>query len=202
MDLGKAGQGNSDLQPAGPTEVLELLTPLSIPWWIAGGWALDLFLGRVTRPHGDVDVGIFRGDAPSMCTSLAGWDFFEAHEGALTHLALRTAPRRAVNSLWCRRQGEREWKFELMLDDGGGDQWIFRRDHEIRLPLEIAIRRSAEGVPFLAPEIQLLYKSKLVRPKDQADFESIVGLLGEAPRAWLRASLARVHPGHFWLSQL
>lgn len=26
------------------------------PWWIAGGWAVDLSLGRQTRPHGDIDT--------------------------------------------------------------------------------------------------------------------------------------------------
>ena len=89
-----------------------------------------------------------------------------------------------------------------MLDDGGGDKWIFRRDREIWRPLEIAIRRSTEGIPFLVPEIQLLYRSKVVRPKDQADFEGVVSRLGEGPRAWLRASLARIQPNHLWLSQL
>ena len=34
-------------------------------WWVAGGWALDLFLGRMTRPHHDVDVAILRVAWPS-----------------------------------------------------------------------------------------------------------------------------------------
>ncbi|HEV2736058.1 MAG TPA: hypothetical protein VGV85_14520, partial [Longimicrobiaceae bacterium] len=32
------------------------------PWCVAGGWALDLFLGRATRPHADVDLALFRDD--------------------------------------------------------------------------------------------------------------------------------------------
>src|SRR5580698_4288909 len=88
---------------ARPAEVLKWLAPLSIPWWIAGGWALDLFLGQETRPHGDIDVGIFRADAPVVCAMLADWDFFEAHSGVLTPVALNTAPRTEVNSLWSRR---------------------------------------------------------------------------------------------------
>ncbi len=36
---------------------------LTVPWWIAGGWALDLFAGDQSRPHKDLDVGILRNDA-------------------------------------------------------------------------------------------------------------------------------------------
>src|SRR5207253_191913 len=32
--------------PLTPEQVRELLRDLTVRWWIAGGWALDLFLGR------------------------------------------------------------------------------------------------------------------------------------------------------------
>ena len=32
------------------------------PWFIAGGWAIDLFLGRKTREHADVDFALSRLD--------------------------------------------------------------------------------------------------------------------------------------------
>jgi Aminoglycoside-2''-adenylyltransferase len=185
-----------------PAEVLEWLAPLSVPWWIAGGWALDLYLGEVTRPHGDIDVGIFRCDAPSVCASLHDWAFFEAQAGSLTRLEPHTAPRKAVHSLWSRRCGESVWTFELMLDEGGGNAWTFRRNSNIGRPLEIAIHRSSKGIPYLAPEIQLLYKSKEIRPNDQVDFERVVGRLHKDARAWLRTSIARMYPTHAWLSEL
>ena len=28
----------------------------SVEWWLRGGWAVDFFLGRVTRDHHDIDV--------------------------------------------------------------------------------------------------------------------------------------------------
>jgi uncharacterized protein (DUF952 family) len=31
-------------------------------WWVAGGWALDLFLGRKTRPHADLEIGTTTSD--------------------------------------------------------------------------------------------------------------------------------------------
>ena len=28
----------------------------SVDWWLRGGWAVDFFVGRVTRDHHDIDV--------------------------------------------------------------------------------------------------------------------------------------------------
>lgn len=185
-----------------PAEIQQWLHPLSVPWWIAGGWALDLFLGEVTRPHADIDVGIFRRDAQSVRSTLSEWEFFEAQQGSLTRLETRSALGKAVNSLWCRRQGKCEWAFELMLDEGGGNTWIFRRDANIACSLERAIRRSGDGIPYLAPEIQLLYKSKAIRRKDQTDFDAVFTRLDSRARAWLCESIARTDPNHAWLSKL
>jgi Aminoglycoside-2''-adenylyltransferase len=46
-----------------PHDAADLLSAARLPWWIAGGWALDLFLGKGTRAHKDLDIGIFRKDA-------------------------------------------------------------------------------------------------------------------------------------------
>jgi hypothetical protein len=185
-----------------PVEVQEWLHSLSVPWWIAGGWALDLFLGQETRPHEDMDVGIFRKDTLNVCASLSEWEFFEAGEGSLTRLAARMAPRRAVNSLWSRRLYKSEWELELMLDEGGGDAWAFRRNARIERSLDCAIHYSADGIPYLAPEIQLLYKSKAIRSKDQTDFDTVVGRMDKDARAWLRRSIATMDGSHAWLSKL
>jgi len=185
-----------------PVEVQEWLHSLSVPWWIAGGWALDLFLGHVTRPHADIDVGIFRRDTGNAFATLSEWEFFEARDGLLTPLDTSTAPRKAVNSLWCRRLSECDWSFELMLDEGGRDAWSFRRDTSIRRSLENAIRHTTDGIPYLAPEIQLLYKSKAVRSKDQTDFDTVIERLDQDARGWLRKSIATTDPKHAWLSKL
>jgi hypothetical protein len=54
----------------------------------------------------------------------------------------------------------------------------------------------------LAPEIQLLYKSKGLRPKDQADFETVLPALDAARRGWLRSAIAVLSPAHPWLMAL
>jgi hypothetical protein len=54
----------------------------------------------------------------------------------------------------------------------------------------------------LAPEIQLLYKSKGLRPKDQADFDAVLPALRPEQRRWLRDALTIESPSHTWLSGL
>lgn len=48
----------------------------------------------------------------------------------------------------------------------------------------------------------LLYKAKHLRPQDELDFAAARDGLGGAHRAWLRAALEQVHPGHPWLARL
>ena len=64
------------------------------------------------------------------------------------------------------------------------------------------IARTPDGIPYLVPEVVLLFKAKHDRAKDHADFEGALPQMSEEQRAWLASSLARVHPGHPWLDQL
>ena len=64
-----------DMQPYGrwqpwhPREVAAFFAELDAPWWIAGGWAIDLFLGRQTREHEDIDVQILRRDQHAVTSA-------------------------------------------------------------------------------------------------------------------------------------
>ena len=123
-------------------------------------------------------------------------------DGALTRVESSDTPRGEVNSLWCRANDESPWEFELMLDDSVGDNWAYRRAPTITRPLASAIRRNGQGVPYLAPEIQLLYKSRAPRPKDEADFARTAPCLVSTARAWLVEALVRIEPGHPWLDAI
>jgi hypothetical protein len=39
-----------------PAVVAERLTGLEIPWYVAAGWALDLFRGAQSRDHEDLEI--------------------------------------------------------------------------------------------------------------------------------------------------
>ena len=97
-----------------PNEVVRYLCSLRALWWVAGGWALDLFVGSQSRPHKDLDIGVMRRDALEVLAALSSWEIFEAKDGWLTRLREGDAE---VNLLWCRPAGDMEWTFELMLDE-------------------------------------------------------------------------------------
>src|SRR5947209_6890306 len=60
---------------AEPLKLDRLLGGFRRPWLLAGGWALDLFLGRVTREHHDLEILLRRADQRALRRYLAGWEF-------------------------------------------------------------------------------------------------------------------------------
>jgi hypothetical protein len=170
------------------------------PWWVAGGRALELFAGRSWRAHGDSDVGVLRVNQKRV---LAALDDLEAHAAAGGELTPLPAGERApehANSIWLRERGG-PWRCEILLESCDGEAWVFRREPALRLPLSELVWRSPQGVPHLRPDVQLLYKAKSVRPKDELDFAAVAPLLDTDSCQWLRAALARVHPDHPWLAR-
>lgn len=90
-----------------------------------------------------------------------------------------------------------------MVDDTDGEDWVYRRDPRLRRPLaSLAGPASDSSRAVLAPEIQLLQKSKGRRPKDEADFAAAAPALAPSARRWLRDALDLVSPGHDWAARL
>jgi hypothetical protein len=184
-----------------PAEAKAWLRGLTAPWWIAGGWAIDLHLGSSQRPHGDLDVGVFRSDVSAILAAMTGWEVFEARRGVLRVLDLQSRLDDGTNSLWCRPAGSGEWHLELVLDERVADAWVYRRDLRITKPLETFVQETA-GLQYLSPDVQLLYKAKALRAKDQEDFERVRPRLRPDETRWLRNALELEHPGHPWIAAL
>ena len=89
----------------GPQEVAELLAHVKVDWWVCGGWAVDLWLGRSTRAHADFDVGCWRAELPQWMDAVPDWDCYAARDGALTRLGDGRIPERA--SVWMHRRAIR-----------------------------------------------------------------------------------------------
>ncbi len=191
-----------------PNEVAQLFSALAIPWWIAGGWAVDLFLGEQTRNHEDIDVQFLRRDQQNIRALLQGWDVQEAHPATPLNswpfhewkLGALLSPE--VHDIWCRPKKTDPWAIQLMVTDTHDDQWLFRRNAQISGSLSTIGYVTDDGIPYLAPEIQLLYKAQSLRPKDEADFAKVLPYLDQRSRRWLAQALAVVHPHHSWLFQL
>jgi len=87
----------------------------------------------------------------------------------------------------------------VLLAPGDADTWVYKRDPSITMPMSHALW-TKDGVHYLRPEIQLLYKARGLRAKDQQDFDAAWPLLERPRQEWLREMLERTLPGHRWLS--
>lgn len=99
---------------------------------------------------------------------------------------------RAVNSRQLQQYGG---VIVVALDgrSGDGQEWIFRRDPSLRIDWHDAVLRSDDDIPYLAPELQLLFKSRDARPKDDVDAHEVIPDLDDRRRQFLRQWLPQDH---------
>jgi hypothetical protein len=109
-------------------EVAALFDGLAARWWIAGGQAIDLFVGSSTRHHQDVDVAVLRPDQLTVQAHLDGWDLRVAHDGRLTHWAPGRLLAAHEHGIWARPNPASPWRLELLVDDVIGGDWVYRRN--------------------------------------------------------------------------
>ena len=104
-------------------EVASLLDGLPVHWWIAGGQAIDLFVGSSTRPHQDVDVAVLRPDQLTVQAHLDGWDLRVAHNNRLTPWAPGQLLAASQHGIWARPNPASPWRWELLVDDVSDGDW-------------------------------------------------------------------------------
>ena len=176
---------NADLQKARQT-----FSKFPVPWFVCGGQALSLYIGQELRTHGDLDLGIFRKDQALLYRHFGEGYFSYVHggqkkpwDGSFLHLP--------VHEIYVQQDNT---QFEILMNETDGKNWIYRRNPKVTLPLPQAIF-ARDGIPFLAPEIVLLFKSKHGRIKDQEDYAAIFPQMTEKQRNWLDWALSQGHEG-------
>jgi hypothetical protein len=183
-----------------PEQVARLLDGVEAPWYVAAGWALDLFVGEQRREHEDLEIAMPNGRIDELLPALDGLELF-----------VITGPRQATpfeqardqleetHQTWVREPATGLWRFDVFREHSDGDTWICRRDPRIRMPYDRLIERTGDGIPYGRPEVILLYKAKHAhRDRDQSDFDEILPRLEPERRRWLAEALDVVHPGHPW----
>ncbi len=170
-----------------PEEAARRLSGVRAPWYVAGGWALDLFLGEERRPHSDLEIGVPADRFDEVARALRDFELLVVTE----------------HQTWVRDPATEAWRLDVFREPSDGDTWICRRDPSIRLPYARLVERTADGIPYGRPEVILLFKAKRsYEEKNQSDFAALLPRLGGERRRWLREGIALVHPGHPWLDEL
>ena len=190
--------------PLSVDEVDELLTEATFRWWIAGGIALELAIGREIRSHADIDILILRRDHLEARSKLADWDCWAADPpGSLRPWPVGQRLSDSVHDVWCRLFSEDKWRFQFMLDESNEDDWISRRDSRIRASIQSITQTSSTGIPYLAPHVQLYYKAKNPRDKDRIDFKAVIESGVKLDARWLRDAISLSYgTEHPWLELL
>jgi len=187
--------------PWHPQEVAERLRGVDVPWCVTAGWAIDLSLGVVTRVHEDTEIAVPTGLFPEIRRALSAFDFDVVGSGHIWPLEDQAAFD-VMHQTWVRDRTTGTYHLDVFRDQHDGDVWICRRDQTIRRPSTEVVESTKDGIPYMVPEIVLLFKAKHDRAKDNADFAAVLPSLDQRQRHWLRDALQRVHPGHHWLVAL
>ena len=174
-----------------------------MPWYVAAGWGIDLFLGGQHREHEDLEIAVPNTGFDEIVDALTGLEIcvITAPQEA-TPLAEARDRLGETHQSWVREPATGLWRFDVFREPSDGDTWLCRRDESIRLPYDQVIEWTDDGIPYCRPEIALLFKAKHVRDRDQADFEAVAPRLEPERRRWLADALERIHPRHPWVTAL
>jgi hypothetical protein len=197
-------------------EIAKVLSDLQIPWYVAGGWAIDLYLQEFRTTHKDVDVAVFRQDQliiqryflerrwklrKYVGNSVALGPWFSGEKLALPDRGIFAEPPNSELP-----------SMDILLNERKGETWWFHKDARITHPIKTIGICSDFGIPFLSPEIVLLFKAGhihihepnniLHRQADENDFQAVDRLLTSRRRAWLKKAIEMMYPNHAWLQYL
>lgn len=200
-----------------------------------------MFVGRRTRSHKDLDVSMNQKQRAETIKFMldCGWRVFEPDDGALFEILCPDADRRRKANIWCIKENNNDYiltglgenrfhvtqmsteqkkldYIEFLFNAHENGCFLYGRNHDIRLPLSHAFRYF-DGIPYLAPELVLLYKSSFVRALAKGgtegnpafikeyrdDFAACLPYLNPEQKLWLKEALEQEYHGkHEWLPAL
>ncbi|MGB1288717.1 MAG: amino acid transporter [Aggregatilineales bacterium] len=190
-------------QPLSLEETITLFQDVPFAWCIAGGYVLELFAGKAYRAHDDMDVVIYRDEQLAAQAWLSEWHLYAADPpGTLRTWQPGEYLPVGVHDIWGYQSGVNQWQFQFMIAEVNNGNWVSRHHPEIRFARDTLIN-IYNNIPCIRSEVQLLYKSRNRRPKDEVDFDVCVPLLSTHQKKWLRQNIQKLFPeGHPWLSRI
>jgi hypothetical protein len=189
--------------PLSLAEVKRIFDDAPFTWGLGGGYAIEQFLGAPIRTHDDVDIVIFRDEQIAAQQHLADWQLYAADPpGTLRKWNTGEYLPFGIHDIWGYRDGASGWEFQFMVAEVENGEWFHRRNPQIRGRRDRLITEY-NGWPCVRVEVQLMYKSKNGRPKDEMDFRACLPRLNAEQKGWLKTQLQILYPdGHSWIDVL
>jgi hypothetical protein len=187
MYLFKLGAGVFELC----SKVKTIMNKFGFPWFIAGGWAIDLFLNRETRVHDDIEIGIYRRNQMHLYRYFDKYKKYYINNRSRIGIHERLEwnkeyLRLPIHELYVEYAG---LEIEVLLNERDDNKWIYRRNDQITLDEKKVICFNEDRIPYLCPEIVLLYKTKEMRNKDIDDITNAIGKMDESQKKWFIDSI-------------
>ena len=163
-----------DWKPPAVEEIQEYLGDFC-DWCLCGGVSLDRFLGRATRSHTDIDIGVFRSDITECLRAIgAGRAYLCCPSIGLAPWEGGDVPEE-VHDIWITDQSGSHWALQIMVYDDDGDTVIFRRNPPITWS-KSAHTICLGDVRILNPLVTMLFKatSSSLEAKDAQDIGRLI----------------------------
>jgi hypothetical protein len=163
-----------------PLKLKEIQTEIGefYEWCLCGGESVDLIVGKKTRKHGDIDIGVFRSDLIRCLTEIGNDRVFLADPpGHLKQWDGEVVPAN-VNDIWIASATLDSWVLQILVYSDDEENVYFKRDENIHWN---KANHTCEigGYQILNPFITVLYKSSraTIESKDAHDICLLVGVL-------------------------
>lgn len=204
-------------------ECISFMKGADFPFFICGGFALELFLDKRIRPHSDIDVCVLSKNKKETVEYMQNkhWNLYEPIGDSLLRPILNT-DREQISRLrffFCIKPNcsfininptskNNIYKFEILNEEQLSFDFIevifneCQNENFICYPDKNVVRKFDKAVlynndiPYIAPEILLFFKSNSAyssRTDYQIDFNEVAPHLPRESRVWLINALAKVY---------
>ncbi|MBW9172829.1 hypothetical protein K2F43_16610 [Clostridium estertheticum] len=210
-------------------DLCEHLSDMNVEWHLCGGFAIDAYLGYITRNHKDIDITVSFEDMRACIRHLKykGWEV-DAPVGNQRLVPVEFAfehPELYFDNIWCykkdadfiktekidgvfkymkfinREQSELDF-IEVMFNKVEDGIFYYQNNYNIMINTDTAFIKK-DGISILAPEIILLYKSRNHDNSDyKHDFDIVINKLEKERYNWFINAMSIVYPeGHPWIKE-
>jgi hypothetical protein len=191
-------------QPLSVEEAVQLFQDAPFEWGLAGGYAVEQFVGKPIRTHGDLDVIVFRDKQHLVQQWLKDWHLYAAEPpGTLRPWATNEYLPYGIHDIWGHQRNATAWQLQIMVAEAEGSEWFSRRNRLIR-GQRSDLLAVYQDIPCVRIEVQLMYKAHRHLPKDEIDFlQTSLPLLQPHAKEWLKDKLRLLYSNeHPWLVRL